>query len=152
MKAMIFAAGLGTRLGKLTETKPKALIEVNGKPMLEHVVDYLKSYGVNEIIINVHHFAGMIQEFIKQKNSFGIDIKISDESDQLLDTGGGLVKASHFFMDGKPLVAHNADVLSTTDLNQAMMLHNHLKPMATLVVKKRNSSRYLLVDKQGKLC
>ncbi len=149
---MIFAAGLGTRLGKLTETKPKALVEVNGKAMLEHVVEYLKSYGVNEIIINVHHFSGMILEFIKQKNSFNIHIEISDESNELLDTGGGLVKAAHFFSDGKPFVAHNADVLSTTNLNEALLLHHHLKPLATLVVKHRISTRYLLADTQGKLC
>jgi NDP-sugar pyrophosphorylase family protein len=152
MKAMIFAAGLGTRLGTLTKCKPKALVEVNGKPMLEHVVEYLKSNDIKEIIINVHHFADLIVDFIRQKNNFGIQIEISDESKELLDTGGGLIKASHFFSDVKPFVAHNVDVLSETDLNYVFHKHTLCNALATLVVKKRNTSRYLLCDDDGLIC
>jgi NDP-sugar pyrophosphorylase family protein len=151
MKAMIFAAGLGTRLGTLTESKPKALVEVNGKSMLEHVVEYLKSFGILDIIINVHHFGSLIIDFIREKNDFGIHIDISDESDELLDTGGGLIKASHFFADGKPFIAHNVDVLSKTNLNEVLKLHEQKKALATLVVKHRNTSRYLLCDEEGNI-
>jgi NDP-sugar pyrophosphorylase family protein len=151
MKAMIFAAGLGTRLGILTENKPKALVEVNGKSMLEHVVEYLKSFDISDIIINVHHFGPLIIEFIREKNNFGINIEISDESDELLDTGGGLIRASHFFTDGKPFIAHNVDVLSKTNLNEVLELHEQKKALATLVVKHRNTSRYLLCDEEGNI-
>jgi MurNAc alpha-1-phosphate uridylyltransferase len=151
MKAIIFAAGLGTRLGTLTENKPKALVEVNGKPMLEHVVTYLKSFGIRDIIVNVHHFGPLLINFIKQKNNFGIHIEISDESDTLLDTGGGLIKASHFFADGKPFVAHNVDVLSTTNLNEVLKLHEKKNALATLVVKHRDTSRYLLCNAEGNI-
>lgn len=152
MKAMILAAGLGTRLGALTADKPKALVEVNGKPMLEHVVENLKSYGITEIIVNVHHFGGQIIDFLKQNNNFGIRIEVSNESDALLDTGGGLMKASYFFDDGKPFLVHNVDVLSRTDLHKLEIYHTHIKSLATLVIKKRETSRYLLVDKYQLLC
>jgi NDP-sugar pyrophosphorylase family protein len=149
MKAMIFAAGLGTRLGTLTESKPKALVEVNGKPMLEHVIEYLTSFGIRDIIVNVHHFGPLIIDFIAQKENFGINIEISDERDELLDTGGGLLKASHFYADGNPFVAHNVDVLSKTDLNKVFKLHDQMDVLATLVVKKRITARYLLCDEEG---
>jgi len=152
MKAMIFAAGLGTRLGSLTETRPKALVEVYGKTMLEQVVEYLKGFGIGDIIINTHHFGDMITEFVRKKNHFGIHIEFSDERDELMDTGGGLIKASHFFKDGKPFIAHNVDVLSKTDLNKLLEQHNNSNALATLVVKKRNTSRYLLTDKKGFIC
>jgi NDP-sugar pyrophosphorylase family protein len=152
MKAMIFAAGLGTRLGFLTENKPKALVEVNGKPMLQHVVEYLQRYGIREIIVNVHHFGPLINDFIKQKASFGIHIEISDESNELLDTGGGLIKASHFFADGKPFVAHNVDVLSKTNLNEVLKAHEQSNALATLVVKNRSTARYFLSNTDGNIC
>ena len=115
MKAMILAAGLGTRLKPLTDTKPKALVEVGGRPLIEILILNMKKYGFNEIIINVHHFAGQIVDYLKRKNNFGIRIEISDESDELLDTGGGLKKASWFFNDGMPFLVHNVDI--TTDLD-----------------------------------
>jgi len=152
MKAMILAAGLGTRLGKLTEEMAKALVKVNGKPMLEHVVDYLKSYGINEIIVNVHHFGEQVIDFLQKKENFGIRIEISDERGSLLDTGGGLMKASWFFDDGKPFLVHNVDVLSKTDLNKLEKYHTLNKELATLVVKKRETARYFLIDKNQVLC
>ncbi|HOY32998.1 MAG TPA: nucleotidyltransferase family protein [Bacteroidales bacterium] len=152
MKAMILAAGKGTRLGKLTEDKPKALVLVNGKPMIEHVIENLKCFGISEIIINVHHFAGQIIDFLKQNKNFGIRIEVSDERDALLDTGGGLMKASYFFDDGKPFLVHNVDVLSKTDLHRLEMYHSRIKSLATLVVKKRDTARYLLIDKNQVLC
>ena len=152
MKAMILAAGLGTRLGTLTEKMPKALVNVNRKPMLEHVIEYLKSYGVNEIIVNVHHFGEQVIDFLQKKNNFDIRIEISDERDMLLDTGGGLMKASWFFDDGKPFMVHNVDVLSKTDLNKLEKYHNLNKELATLVVKKRDTARYFLIDKNQVLC
>ncbi len=152
MKAMILAAGMGTRLGPLTADKPKALVEVNGKPMLEHVVENLKSYGINEIIVNIHHFGGMVVDFLKQNNNFGIRIEVSDERELLLDTGGGLLKASGFFDDGKPFLVYNVDVLSKIDLHKLEKYHVLNKELATLVVKKRETSRYLLIDKNQWLC
>lgn len=152
MKAMILAAGMGTRLGTLTAEKPKALVEVNGRTLLEHVVENLKSFGVKEIIINVHHFGGQIIDFLKQKNYFGIRIEISDERDALLDTGGGLMKASYFFDDGKPFLVHNVDVLSHIDLHKLEIYHACIRSLATLVVKHRETSRYFLVDKYQLLC
>ena len=116
MKAMIFAAGLGTRLKPLTDHMPKALVPVAGKPMLEHVINKLKSSGVNEIVINVHHFANQIIDFVKVNDNFGITIHISDETEQLLDTGGGIKKASPFFTE--PFIVHNADILSNIDLKE----------------------------------
>ncbi|HNW69792.1 MAG TPA: nucleotidyltransferase family protein [Bacteroidales bacterium] len=152
MKAMILAAGLGTRLGTLTEKMPKALVNVNRKPMLEHVIEYLKSYGVNEIIVNVHHFGDQVIDFLQKKNNFDMRIEISDERDMLLDTGGGLMKASWFFDDGKPFLVHNVDVLSKTDLNKLEKYHTLNKELATLVVKKRETARYFLIDKSQVLC
>ena len=152
MKAMILAAGLGTRLGALTAEKPKALLEVNGKPMLEHVVENLKSYGINEIIVNVHHFGGQVIDFLNQNNNFGIRIEVSDEGDALLNTGGGLMKASYFFDDGKPFLVHNVDVLSRIDIHKLEIYHTHIKSLATLVIKKRDTTRYLLVNKCQVLC
>jgi N-acetyl-alpha-D-muramate 1-phosphate uridylyltransferase len=149
MKAMIFAAGLGTRMGSLTADKPKALVEVNHKPMLEHVVEYLKSYEVRDIIINVHHFGGLIKDYLRQQQNFGINIEISDESEELLDTGGGLMKAAHFFNDDEPFIAHNVDVLSDTNLYGLINKHRNEVSIATLVVKKRESSRYFLLDEYG---
>jgi len=152
MKAMIFAAGLGTRLKPLTNLRPKALVEVNGKPMLEHTINKLQQYGCSDIIINVHHFAEQIKDLLTYKNNFGIHIEISDESDQLLDTGGGLKKASWFFNDGMPFLVHNVDVLS--DINLEILYQSHIQnhSVATLAVKQRETSRYFLFDEQLNLC
>jgi NDP-sugar pyrophosphorylase family protein len=146
MKALIFAAGLGTRLKPLTDTMPKALVPINGKPLLQHVIEKLKSYGFDEIIVNVHHFPDQIIDFLKVNNNFGVRIEISDERDKLLDTGGGVRKAQWFFDDGKPFLVHNVDILSNINLNELYGLHIRRNTLATLVVSERNTFRYLLFD------
>jgi NDP-sugar pyrophosphorylase family protein len=148
MKAMIFAAGLGTRLGHVTKKTPKALVEINGKPMIERTITRLKSHGVSDIIINLHHFPDQVKSFVQSKNNFGINITYSDESEQLLETGGGLMKASWFFNDGEPFFVHNVDVLSDIDLSEMWRYHHINKPLATLFVQKRVSSRYFLFNNQ----
>ena len=150
MKAMIFAAGLGTRLKPLTDHMPKALVPVAGKPMLEHVIEKLKAAGFNEIVINVHHFANQIIDFLKEKNNFGIQIWISDETEELLDTGGGIKKAAHFF--DEPFLVHNADILSNVDLKALYEHHLTSGNDATLLVSPRKTVRYLLFDKGNHLC
>ena len=140
MKAMIFAAGLGTRLKPLTDNIPKALVTIGGKPLLQHTIEKLKSSGFDEIIINIHHFADQIVEFILSKNSFDIKIEFSDESNELLDTGGGIKKASHFFCDGEPFLIHNVDILSNINLNDLYLFHNSSNSIATLVCSKRKTS------------
>ena len=152
MKAMILAAGLGTRMKPLTDNRPKALIEVSGKTLLEIVITSLKKHGFDEIIINVHHFAGQIIEFLKRKNNFNIRIEISDERDELLDTGGGLKKASRFFDDGQPFLVHNVDVLTDMDYLEMMKYHKENNALVTLAVRKRETSRYLLFDDSMQLC
>ncbi|NOQ26637.1 MAG: NTP transferase domain-containing protein [Bacteroidales bacterium] len=152
MKAMIFAAGEGTRLKPLTNNTPKALIKVNGVPMLELVIKNLINIGVNEIIINVHYLANQVIDFLKSKNNFGIRIEISDETDELLDTGGGLKKASWFFNDNKPFILHNVDIISNIDLTEMLKFHNNNNALATLAVRKRTSSRYLMFNNKQVLC
>ncbi len=152
MKAMIFAAGLGTRLKPYTETLPKALVPVAGVPMLEILIKHLHSQGISDIIINVHHFASQVIEFLSQNDNFGANITISHEEELLLDTGGGLNKAAWFFNDQQPFLVQNVDVIS--DLNYARMLdfHNENGALATLAVTNRETSRYFLFDKQMQLC
>ena len=150
MKAMIFAAGLGTRLKPLTDHMPKALVPVAGKPMLEHVIGKLKAAGFNEIVINVHHFANQIIDFLKEKNNFGIQIWISDETEELLDTGGGIKKAAHFF--DEPFLVHNADILSNVDLRTLYEHHLTSGNDATLLVSPRKTVRYLLFNDGNRLC
>lgn len=146
MKAMILAAGLGTRLRPLTDTRPKALVEISGRTLLEITLTRLRKFGVHEAIINVHHFANMIVDYLKANQNFGMTIEVSRE-DVLLDTGGGLKKASWFFKkDQDPFILHNVDVISTIDFDRMMKLHVAMKPLATLAVQDRQSSRYLLFD------
>lgn len=149
MKAMIFAAGLGTRLQPLTNSIPKALIPVSGKPLLEHVILKLKEAGFDEIIINVHHFPDMVLDFLEQNNNFGIRIEVSDERDVLLNTGGAIKKAGWFFDDGKPFLVHNVDILSNIDLANLYHCHAQSGSLATLVVSKRDTFRYLLFDENN---
>ena len=156
MKAMILAAGLGTRLRPLTDNRPKALVEVNGRTLLEITLSRLRSFGVREVIINVHHFADMILDYLKTNNNFGMRIEVSRE-DVLLDTGGGLKKAAHFFVGDStgsegPFLVHNVDVLSTIDLRRMAQFHNDHQALATLAVQHRKTSRYLLFDEQLRLC
>ena len=150
MKAMIFAAGLGTRLKPLTDHMPKALVPVAGKPMLEHVISKLKEAGFDEIVINVHHFANQIIDFLKEKDNFGIQIRISDETEELLDTGGGIKKAASFF--DEPFLVHNADILSNVDLKAMYEYHLANGDDATLLVSNRKTVRYLLFNESNHLC
>ncbi len=152
MRAFILAAGLGTRLKPLTDTKPKALIEINGVTLLEIVIQRLINTGYKQIIINVHHFADQIISFLKEKNNFGIEIIISDERQMLLDTGGGLKKVSWFFDNGKPFLVHNVDILSNIDLAKLYNFHNNTNSIVTLAVQNRKSSRYFLFDEGKNLC
>ena len=146
---MIFAAGLGTRLKPLTDHMPKALVPVAGKPMLEHVIGKLKSAGFDEIVINVHHFAHQIIDFLKAKDNFGIQTWISDESEELLDTGGGIKKAAPYF--DEPFLVHNADILSNVDLKAMYNYHQTSSNDATLLVSPRKTVRYLLFDEGNRL-
>ena len=147
---MIFAAGLGTRLKPLTDHMPKALVPVSGKPMLEHVIEKLKAAGFDEIVITVHHFANQIIDFLKEKNNFGITIHISDETDFLLDTGGGIKKAAPYF--DEPFLIHNVDILSNTDLKALYNYHLQSGNDATLLVSPRQTTRYLLFNSDRRLC
>jgi NDP-sugar pyrophosphorylase family protein len=152
MKAMILAAGKGTRMLPLTKNKPKALIEIQGVTLLEHTIRYLNYYGIDEIIINVHHHADQIVDFIKKKNSFGLRIEFSDETKELLDTGGGLLKARWFFDDQEPFVLTSSDVITNLDLNEFCLFHKKNNPLVTLAVKHRKSSRDFLFDQDYRLC
>ena len=150
MKAMIFAAGLGKRLGKITESIPKALVDINGKSVLQMAVEKCTLYGFNDIIINVHHFADMVEDEVRRLNIMGFRISVSDERDTLLENGGGLYKARHFF--GKtPFLLYNTDIISDLDLSALHSIHLKKKGLATLAVRHRPGKRFLLVDKDGKL-
>jgi NDP-sugar pyrophosphorylase family protein len=156
MKAMILAAGLGTRLRPLTNDRPKALVEINGRTLLELTLTRLRSFGIHDVIVNVHHFADMVVDYLKAHNNFGMRIAISRE-DVLLDTGGGLKKAGWFFLErpessDEPFIVHNVDVLSTIDLRRMINDHREHGGLATLAVQKRKASRYLLFDESHTLC
>ena len=151
MRAFILAAGLGTRLKPLTNSVPKALVKINDKTLLEILIDKLILSGFNKIIINVHHFANQVIDFINQ-NNFSAEIVISDESDKLLDTGGGLKKAAWFFDDGKPFLVHNVDILSNIDLKKMYNFHLQNNTLAALAIRKRKSTRYLLFTDDNNLC
>jgi NDP-sugar pyrophosphorylase family protein len=156
MKAMVLAAGLGTRLRPLTDDRPKALVEVAGRTLLEITLTRLRNFGIREVIINVHHFADLILQFLKTHENFGMRIEVSRE-DVLLDTGGGLKKAGWFLLEGsggadEPFLLHNVDVISTIDLQRMVRVHNEHGALATLAVQNRKTSRYLLFDQQLQLC
>jgi mannose-1-phosphate guanylyltransferase len=166
MKAMILAAGLGTRLRPLTDDRPKALVEISGRTLLEITLSRLRAFGVREVIINVHHFADMILDYLKAKKNFGMRIEASRE-DLLLDTGGGLKKAAWFFLEDfsrsasstgdssrldVPFLLHNVDVISNIDLHRMIQFHMKNHALATLAVQARETSRYLLFNDQLQLC
>ncbi|MCQ2287747.1 MAG: nucleotidyltransferase family protein [Muribaculaceae bacterium] len=151
MKAMIFAAGLGTRLRPLTNDRPKALVEVGGKPMLEHVINHLAQAGFDDITINIHHFGQKIIDFLESKNNFGLNIHISDERDLLLDTGGGILKARPFLDGDEPFLVHNADILTDLDLKAMVATHKQNDAVATLLVKSRLTQRYFVFDNDYRL-
>jgi len=148
MNAMIFAAGLGTRLRPLTNNRPKALVEVGGKTLLEHNILKLREAGFNHIVVNVHHFGEQIIQFLDSHQHFGIDIKVSDERGLLLDTGGGLRKGLSLFDDNQPVLVHNVDIVSEVDLKHVYAQHSS---DATLLINNRNTSRYLLFDEDFRL-
>ena len=150
MRAMILAAGMGTRLKPLTDNKPKALVEINGKAMIAHVIDRLSSAGVTDIIVNVHHHADQIIAYL-DNNLFDADIVISDETDLLLDTGGGLKKAEWFLRGSEPFIVHNVDVLSDINLEELISNHVQNESLVTLAVRSRHSSRYFLFDNNHQL-
>ena len=156
MKAMILAAGLGTRLRPLTNDRPKALVEVGGRTMLDITLSRLRAFGIRDVIINVHYFADMIVEYLKKNDNFDMHIEISRE-DVLLDTGGGLKKAADFFLKDQrdretPFVLHNVDVISTIDLSRMAEFHRENQALASLAVQDRETSRYLLFDERHHLC
>ena len=150
MKAMIFAAGLGKRLGKITESIPKALVDINGKTALQMAVEKCSAHGFNDIIINVHHFADMVEDEVRRLNKMGFRISVSDEREKLLENGGGLYKARDFF-DKTPFLLYNVDIISDLDLSALYSLHLEKKGLATLAVRHRPGKRFLLVDKEGQM-
>ncbi len=153
MKAMIFAAGLGTRLKPFTDTMPKAMVPVNGRPMLWHQIMKLKAAGVDEIVVNVHHFASQIISYLHENGNFGLTVHISDESAELLDTGGGLLAARRFLEQGdRPFLVHNVDIFSNLDIRAFMESWPDNGEVAMLLASDRTSSRKLLFDGQMRLC
>ncbi len=163
MKAMILAAGLGTRLKPFTDHNPKALAEVNGKSLLEHNIRYLQRFGIYDVIVNVHHFADKIEAALYEHDNFGSEVSVSDERSEVLETGGGLKKAAGFFAGEEAFVVMNVDVLTNLDLGKMIEAHTNSRdamlaspgnasPIATLAVMKRESSRMLLFDKEMTLC
>lgn len=150
---MILAAGLGTRLKPFTDKHPKALVEINGKTILQRNIEYLSNYRIKKIIVNVHHFADQIIEHLNTNNGFGSEVLISDESNEVLETGGGLKKAAWFLNENKdPFVLINVDILTDMNLNEMIHFHHTANPIATLAVTSRNTSRYFLFDENNHLC
>lgn len=153
MKAMILAAGLGTRLKPFTDKHPKALVTVNGKTILQRNIEYLAGFGIKDVIVNVHHFANQIINLIKNKNGFGSKITFSDETNEVLETGGGIKKAGWFFEKEKdPFVVMNVDVLTDMNLEEMISQHKKQNPLVTLAVTQRDTSRYFLFDELDHLC
>ena len=150
MKAMIMSAGKGTRLGKITETIPKVLVGINGKSLLQIAVETCTRHGFDDIIVNVHHLAGMVEEEVMRLNKLGFSIAVSDERELLLENGGGLYKARDFF-DDDPFLVYNADIVTDLDLSALYRFHLKKKGLATLAVRNREGSRFLLVNSAGVL-
>jgi N-acetyl-alpha-D-muramate 1-phosphate uridylyltransferase len=152
MKAMIFSAGLGTRFKPWTDKHPKALALVNGKSLLQRNIEYLQQYGIRQVIINVHHFADQIIEAVMKNNGWGSTVTISDERDEVLETGGGLMKAQEFFMSNEAFVTINVDILTNLDLNNLIEFHRQQQSFISFGVTARKTSRYFLFDEQDRLC
>jgi NDP-sugar pyrophosphorylase family protein len=151
-KAMIFSAGLGTRFKPWTDKHPKALAPVNGKPLLQHNIEYLAQYGITDVIVNVHHFADQVIEAVKKNNGWGSNIIISDETDEVLETGGGLLKAKDLFTPGEKFITCNADILTDLNLDELVAFHEKQKPLISFGVTNRKTSRNFLFDEKGRLC
>ena len=152
MKAMIFSAGLGTRFKPWTDTHPKALALVNGKSLLQRNIEYLQQYGITEVVVNVHHFAEQVREAIDKNNGWGSKIIISDESAEVLETGGGLLKARHLLECDGPFITLNVDILTNLDINKLLAFHQQHKPLISFGVTDRKTSRYFLFDEVNRLC
>lgn len=152
MKGIILAAGLGTRLRPVTDTRPKALIEVEGKTMLEHALEHLRSAGITDVVVNVHHFADQIIGYVEDHASFGLNILFSDERDELLETGGGVRKAAPLLEPADAIVVRNVDIRSDLDIKKMAEVHRQTDALATLAVRERTTSRYFLFDDRMRLC
>jgi N-acetyl-alpha-D-muramate 1-phosphate uridylyltransferase len=152
MKSMIFAAGLGTRLKPFTETNPKALAVVNGKPLLQRNIEFLKGFGFNEFVLNVHHYPNKIINFLKEHDNFGCKIIISDETEELLETGGGLKKAAEHLIGDAPFLVMNVDILTDLPIDEMINFHKSHNALATLAVTERKTSRYFLFNNSNELC
>src|SRR5882757_477693 len=151
MKAMIFSAGLGTRFKPWTDKHPKALALVNGKSLLQRNIEYLQQYGIKEVIVNVHHFAGQIIDAVKKNNGWGSNIIISDETNEVLETGGGLLKAKDLFTPGEKFITCNVDILTDLDINKLLSFHENNKALISFGATNRNTSRYFLFNENNRL-
>lgn len=151
LKGMILAAGLGTRFKPWTDNHPKALAIINGKSLLQRNIEYFQQYGIRDVVVNVHHFANQIREAIEQNDGWGSKVTISDESDEVLETGGGIKRAAAL-LGNNAFVVMNADILTDLDLSKLIHSHQQLKPLATLAVSQRKTSRYFLFDHFSNLC
>lgn len=149
---MIFAAGLGTRFKPWTDSHPKALAPVNGKSLLQRNIEYLQQYGIREVVINVHHFADQIIDAVKQQHGWGSNIIISDETDEVLETGGGLLKAKELLRGNEPFITLNADFLTDLNINSLINFHRERKGLISFAVTNRKTSRYFLLDENNRLC
>lgn len=152
IKAIIFSAGLGTRFKPWTDNHPKALALVNGKSLLQRNIEYLQQYGITDVVVNVHHFPDQIIRAVKENDGWGSNVMISDESDVVLETGGGLLKAKHLLEGNKRFVSLNVDILTDLKLDEMMAFHLQHKPLVTFGVTNRKSSRVLLFDKNNRMC
>ena len=152
MKAMIFSAGLGTRFKPWTDEHPKALALVNGKSLLQRNIEYLQQYSITDVVVNVHHFGGQIIDAIKNNKGWGSNVMISDETNAVLETGGGLLKARPLLENGEPFVTLNVDILTDLDLNKLIRYHGQHNPLISFAVTNRNTSRYFLFDENDRLC
>lgn len=151
-RAIIFSAGLGTRFKPWTDAHPKALAIVNGKSLLQRNIEYLQQYGIKDVVVNIHHFPQQIIDAIKQNNGWGSNVIVSDESNEVLETGGGLIKAKHLLENDKPFVSLNVDILTDLNLGKLMTFHQEHKPLVSFGVTNRKSSRVLLFDNDNRLC
>jgi NDP-sugar pyrophosphorylase family protein len=152
MKAIIYAAGLGTRFKPWTDQHPKALAVVNGKSLLQRNIEYLQQYGITEVVVNVHHFAQQVRDAVIDNKGWGSEILISDETDKLLETGGGLMKAKHLLEGEEPFISLNVDILTNMDLGKLIAYHQQHQSLITMGITSRNSSRVLLFDETNRLC
>ena len=149
---MIFSAGLGTRFKPWTDTHPKALALVNGKPLLQHNIEYLQKYGITDVVVNVHHFADQIIEAVQKNKGWGSDVLISDERNEVLETGGGLLNAKDLLQNAEPFITLNADFLTDLNIDDLITFHKNKKALISFGITSRKTSRYFLFDEENRLC